>query len=238
VKVLLAEDDENLRAGLADILKGEGYEVIEAANGTEALERYARDRPDFVCLDIMMPGRSGYDVCRELRRNSATVPIVFISAKSEEIDKVVALELGGDDFIVKPFGVKEVVARIRAVTRRTYAALGKDLRPQAFRIADLEVHESELRAQRGQAWIELSLREVKLLRLFASHPGEVLSRDALFDACWGDKFFPASRTLDQHIANLRKKIERNPKNPDIIRTVHGAGYRYEAGNGEGPVGGR
>ena len=228
MKVLIAEDDANLRAGLADILKGEGYEVIEASDGTEALERCERERPDFVCLDIMMPGRSGYDVCRELRRKRSAVPIVFISAKSEEIDKVVALELGGDDFIVKPFGVKEVVARIRAVTRRTYAALGGELRPKAFRIADLDVHEAELRARRGQEWIELSLREVRLLRIFADHPGEVLSRDAIFDACWGDKFFPASRTLDQHIANLRKKIERNPKSPAIIRTVHGAGYRYEA----------
>jgi DNA-binding response OmpR family regulator len=122
VKVLIAEDDARIRRGLCDILRSEGYEPCEASNGAEALARFERERPDFVCLDIMMPGQSGYDVCRELRRRGSSVPIVFISAKSEEIDKVLALELGGDDFIVKPFGVKEVVARIRAVTRRCMAA--------------------------------------------------------------------------------------------------------------------
>jgi two-component system alkaline phosphatase synthesis response regulator PhoP len=184
-------------------------------------------RPDFVCLDIMMPGHSGYDVCRELRRGGSNVPIVFISAKSEEIDKVLALELGGDDFIVKPFGVKEVVARIRAVTRRCLAVAAPAERRRAFVIGDLEVLPTELRARRGQEWIELSLREVKLLGLFAQHRGEVLDRNTIFDQCWGDTFFPQSRTLDQHIAKLRKKIERDQKNPVIIRTVHGVGYRYD-----------
>jgi DNA-binding response OmpR family regulator len=174
-----------------------------------------------------MPGHSGYDVCRELRRGGSNVPIVFISAKSEEIDKVLALELGGDDFIVKPFGVKEVVARIRAVTRRCLAVAAPAERRRAFVIGDLEVLPTELRARRGQEWIELSLREVKLLGLFAQHRGEVLDRNTIFDQCWGDTFFPQSRTLDQHIAKLRKKIERDQKNPVIIRTVHGVGYRYD-----------
>ena len=200
---------------------------IEASDGVEALKRFDEEHPDFVCLDIMMPGQSGYDVCRELRRRGSAVPIVFISAKSEEIDKVLALELGGDDFIVKPFGVKEVVARIRAVTRRTLASARPEQGRRAFVIGDLEVLPSELRARRGAQSLDLSLREVKLLELFAQHRGAVLDRNTIFDACWGERFFPSSRTLDQHIAKLRKKIELDPKAPAIIRTVHGVGYRYD-----------
>lgn len=227
MKVLIAEDDTRIRHGLAEILRAEGYETVEASDGQSALAAFEAQRPDFVCLDIMMPGQSGYDVCRELRRRGSSVPIVFISAKSEEIDKVLALELGGDDFIVKPFGVKEVVARIRAVTRRALAAGAAPTQRRAFTIGDLEVLPTELRARRGEEWLELSLREVRLLELFASHRGEVLDRNTIFDACWGEKFFAASRTLDQHIAKLRKKIERDPKAPVIVRTVHGVGYRYD-----------
>jgi DNA-binding response OmpR family regulator len=226
MKVLIAEDDENIRRGLTDILRAEGYDAVEAADGNAAVELFEAEQPDFVCLDIMMPGLSGYDVCRRIRETSR-VPIVFISAKSEEIDKVVGLELGADDFIVKPFGVKEVIARIRAVTRRCFAAREPDQQPRTFTIADLEVFPAELRARRGDHVIELSLREVKLLELFSRHQGEVLERNAIFDACWGASYFPSSRTLDQHIAKLRKKIEQNPKDPQIVQTVHGVGYRYD-----------
>src|SRR5678809_811281 len=134
MKVLIAEDDANIRRGLAEIVRGEGYVALEAADGAQALRLFESERPDFICLDIMMPDKSGYDVCREIRKHPSAVPIVFISAKSEEVDKVLALELGGDDFIVKPFGVREVVARIRAVTRRYYASLRPDDRPRSFRI--------------------------------------------------------------------------------------------------------
>jgi DNA-binding response OmpR family regulator len=229
VKVLIAEDDRNIRRGLADILEAEGYEVVEAEGGEEAIEAFEKEDPDFICLDIMMPKKSGYDVCREIRSAGSTVPIIFISAKSEEIDKVVGLELGADDFIAKPFGVKEVVARIRAVTRR-YFSTRKDTDDSIgskFTIGDLTVFPSELRARRGEVTIELSLREVRLLRLFAENPGIVLSRDRVFDHCWDQKFFPASRTLDQHISKLRKRIELDPKNPVLIKTVHGIGYRYD-----------
>jgi DNA-binding response OmpR family regulator len=225
--VLIAEDDDNIRKGLAEILRNEGYTAIEAADGASALARFAATAPDFVCLDIMMPGKSGYDVCREIRASGSAVPIIFISAKSEEVDKVVGLELGADDFIVKPFGVKEVVARIRAVTRRCFTARRPKELPATFSIGDLTVFPDELRARRGEEVIELSLREVKILELFSRNAGVVLERDTIFDACWGEKYFPLSRTLDQHVAKLRKKIERDPKRPDIIRTVHGVGYRYE-----------
>jgi DNA-binding response OmpR family regulator len=227
MKVLLAEDDENIRKGLAEILSNEGYEAIEAADGEQALDLFRSQSPEFVCLDIMMPKKSGYDVCREIRAQGSGVPIIFISAKSEEIDKVVGLELGADDFIVKPFGVKEVIARIRAVTRRCFAAAKSGELPESFTIADLMVTPSELRARRGDLVIELSLREVKILDLLARNKGVVLERETLFTHCWSASFFPSSRTLDQHIAKLRKRIERDPQNPVIIRTVHGVGYRYD-----------
>ncbi len=227
MKVLIAEDDEYTRNGLAEILAAEGYEVVTAADGADALRLFEEQRPDFVCLDVMMPGADGYSVCKEIRRRDETTPIIFISAKSEEIDKVLGLELGADDFIVKPFGVKEVIARIRAVTRRCLARPGAAPAAAAFRIGDLEVRPSELRAWRGDQAIDLSLRDVKMLELFARNKGKVLDRNTLFDHCWGYDYLPNSRTLDQHISQLRKRIERDPKHPAIIRTVHGVGYRYD-----------
>ena len=227
MKVLVAEDAETIREGLVDILLEEGYTVFSAANGAEALRLFTAERPHFVCLDIMMPEKSGYDVCREIRQLDSEVPIIFISAKSEEIDKVLGLELGADDYILKPFGVKEVVARIRAITRRAYKVKKEIVDEQRFFIADLSVDPTELRAYRDEECIELSLREVNILRLFSQQGGKVLSRDAILDACWGINYMPNSRTLDQTISNLRRKIELNPKEPKIIVTVHGAGYRYE-----------
>lgn len=226
MRVLVAEDDEHTRNGLVEILEAEGYQTITARDGKEAVELFEKERPDFVCLDIMMPGTSGYEVCKQIRAIDESVPLIFISAKSEEIDKVLGLELGADDFIVKPFGVKEVVARIRAITRRCLAKK-RDPAAASFQLGDLEVFPAELRARRGDDTIELSLREMKLLELFSKNPGTVLDRNTIFNACWGVDYLPSSRTLDQHISKLRKRIELDPKSPRIIHTVHGAGYRYE-----------
>lgn len=225
MRVLVAEDDANMRRGIVEVLEGEGYDAVAAADGEEAWSLFERARPDFVCLDIMMPKLDGYEVCRRIRARDAAIPIVFLSAKSEEIDKVLGLELGADDYVMKPFGVKEFVARVRAITRRCLAS-----RPEpatsAFRFGDLDVLPDELRARRGDATIDLSLREVKLLRCFAEHPDRVLDRDFLFSKCWGVDHYPNSRTLDQHVSKLRKKVEVDPKAPRWITTVHGAGYRY------------
>ncbi|MCH8044756.1 MAG: response regulator transcription factor [Planctomycetes bacterium] len=226
MKVLLAEDDRLTREGLAEVLRAEGYSVVEAEDGAEALRLFAEESPDFVCLDIMMPKINGYDLCRRMRADRPNLPIVFISAKAEEIDKVLGLELGADDFIVKPFGVKEVVARIRAVTRRCHA-IAPTSAPSSFLLGDLEVFPAELRGRRGDVQIELSLRDVTILQLLHDRKREVLDRNTIFNHCWGEDYFPNSRTLDQHISQLRKRIEVDPKNPRIIRTVHGAGYRYE-----------
>lgn len=228
MKVLIAEDDANILAGIIDVLEDEGYEPIAAHNGHEAISHYKEAAPDFVILDIMMPGLNGYDVCRSIRREDTDIPIIFLSAKSEEIDKVIGLELGADDYIMKPFGIKEFLARIRAISRRclrknqTTQAL-----PSTFQLDDIEVFPSELRARRGELCIDLNLRDLKILTLLHEHPGKVLDRNTLFNACWGLDYAPNSRALDQHISQLRKKIEHDPKEPKIIQTVHGAGYRYD-----------
>ena len=227
MKVLIVEDDALTRQGLAELLGDEGYTVALAEDGETALQQFSADRPDFVCLDVMMPKMSGYEVCRHIRQQDDQIPIIFISAKSEEIDKVVGLELGADDFIVKPFGVKEVMARIRAVTRR---CLGREPanQPAAFQMNDLEVRPSELRAMRGRKAVDLSLRDVQILQLLFERKGQAVDRQTLFESCWGLHHVQNSRTLDQHISQLRKRIEENPKAPQIIKTVHGVGYRYDS----------
>ncbi len=228
MKILIVEDDAKTRHGLQVILEDEGYEVVGAADGGAGMAAFLAERPDVVCLDVMMPKKSGYDVCREIRAENARVPVLFISAKSEEIDKVLGLELGADDFIVKPFGVKEVVARIRAVTRRAYAAAEGERRAgEVFFLGDLKVVPEELRAFRGKDAVDLSIRDIKILRLLHDRKGRAIDRDVFFDLCWGFNYLPNSRTLDQHISQLRKRVERDPKHPEIIKTVHGVGYRFD-----------
>ncbi len=225
MKVLIAEDDLYTRDGLAEVMREEGYDVITASCGKTAMKLFESQNPDCVCLDIMMPEQSGFEVCRKIRAQSPTLPILFISAKSEEVDRLVGFELGADDFIAKPFSVREVIARIRAVTRRTMGNQPKP--PQPFLMLDLEVFPAELRAKRDEDVIELSLRDVRILKLLHSRPGQAVDRQTLFKVAWGEKYLPSSRTLDQHISQLRKRVEVDPKQPVLIQTVHGVGYRFE-----------
>jgi DNA-binding response OmpR family regulator len=227
MKILIAEDDLNILNGLVEIFETEGYETVTAKNGHQALELFKAQSPDFICLDIMMPDISGYDVCRQIRKEGSDVPVIFISAKSEEIDKVLGLELGADDYISKPFGIREVVARIRAVTRRYLASKKPPNESIPFQMRDLEVLPDELRARRGNQIIELSLRDIKILKILHDNKGKVVDRYTFFEKAWGFDHIPNSRTLDQHISQLRKRIEQNPKAPAIIVTVHGLGYRYD-----------
>jgi DNA-binding response OmpR family regulator len=228
MKILIAEDDRHIGAGLCAVVEAEGYAPILATDGEQALELFHSQQPQVVLLDIMMPKRDGYAVCREIRRVNDGVPVIFISAKSEEIDRVVGLELGADDYIMKPFGVREVIARIRAVTRRSLAhSPVKDISSESMRLGDLELFPAQLRARRGALQIDLSLRDVKILQCLFQQRGQVVDRDTLFNTCWGRDYFPNSRTLDQHISKLRKLIEQDAKNPTIICTVHGVGYRYD-----------
>lgn len=223
--ILIAEDDTLIQQGLADLLTKEGYQVSCANDGEQAMSLYQAARPQLVLLDIMMPYKDGYQVCREIRQLDESVPIIFLSAKSEEIDKVVGLELGADDYIAKPFGTREVIARIRAVTRRFLRS--QQSTQTQFKLGDLCVYPQELRAKRDNDTIELSLRDVKILELLSQHKHQVVTRDQLFDYCWGRDYLPSSRTLDQHISKLRKSIEVDPKQPQVIVTVHGVGYRCD-----------
>lgn len=226
MKILIAEDDIHIRNGLSDMLSREGYSVIATENGRIALKQYVEQQPDFVILDIMMPELDGYSVCKEIRKSDENIPIIFLSAKGEEIDKVLGLELGADDYINKPFGIHEVRARIKTIARRCLKAR-QNAPDQTFNFGDLTVHPSELCAKRGEQIIELSLREIKILECFHHHKNQVVNRDTLFDCAWGVDHLPNSRTLDQHISKLRKTIERDPTQPVFIRTIHGIGYRYQ-----------
>jgi len=230
MKILIAEDDPHTRAALSEVLRSEGFTTFDAADGQEALELFERQQPDFVCLDVMMPRLDGYEVCRRIRRirrNNPQVPILFLTAKSEEIDKVLGLELGADDYMSKPFGVREILARIRAITRRSRLLEQADGFIAEFIMDDLRVVPSELRAYRGEQEIALGPRDVKILQLLHQRRGKVIDRDTLTDTAWGVDFFPESRAVDQHISQLRKRVEQDPANPRLIRTVHGAGYRFE-----------
>ena len=229
MKILIAEDDAHMRAALVEILTAEGFQAVAAGDGNEALRLFEAEHPELLCLDVMMPGLSGYDMCRRVRQVDPDIGIVFITAKSGEVDTVLGLELGADDFISKPFGRREVVARIRAVGRRlvsTSQGRKTDV-PDSFTMNDLTVVPEELRAYRGDRAIELGPRDVKILHLLWCQRGRVVSRDQFFDQCWGFQYLPNSRTLDQHISQLRKRVEADPGEPCIIVTVHGAGYRYQ-----------
>ena len=223
MKILIADDDPITLDALNACLQSEGYQVFLAADGLQALELWKRHQPDLLCLDIMMPHLSGYEVCRAVRAEDSRVPLLFLSAKSEEIDVVVGLQLGADDFMRKPFGKHELLARVRGALRRSQKS---DAAPSHFSMHDVTVYPKELRAERAGIEIALSPREVSILKLLHERAGEVVDRNTLLDSCWGIDFFPESRTLDQHIAKLRKRIEIDPVNPELIETVRGIGYRY------------
>lgn len=222
MKILIAEDDPLTLDALATCIEAEGFSTLQAQDGRQAIELWRDQNPDLVCLDIMMPEINGYDVCKRIRSSDTELPILFLSAKNEEADVVSGLDLGADDFIRKPFTRLEVIARIRAALRRIATQSGSD----NFTFGDLIVKPSSLLAQRNQTTIDLTPREISILKLLQQHQGTPVSRNALLDSCWGMDYFPNSRTLDQHILVLRKKIEHDPTTPVLIQTVRGVGYRY------------
>lgn len=224
MKILVADDDPLTLEAVCACLTGDGFSAIPASHGAEALQLWQEHRPALLCLDIMMPRMDGYEVCRRVRSADGSVPILFLSAKNEEIDVVVGLELGADDFIRKPFGKRELLARVRAALRRRVNRA--EAESGSFSLLDLTVFPAELRALRAGANIELTPREAAMLRLLYENAGCPVHRDTFLDRCWGMEYFPESRTLDQHIAQLRRKIEPDPAVPVIIETVRGVGYRY------------
>ena len=230
IKVLVAEDDINIRSGILDTLESEGYQVTPAKDGSQAMQLFEKDFFDLILLDIMMPEKNGYDVCREIRAINEDVPIIMLTAKGEEIDKVVGLQLGADDYVTKPFGIHELLARISAVLRRSKRQKNKNkaIFQEPFMFGESEINPKTYKLSRAGRQTDLSERELKLILHFYAHPGEVLSRDNLLNAVWGIDYLGTTRTLDQHIAQLRKKIEADPSRPLSITTVHGVGYRYES----------
>jgi DNA-binding response OmpR family regulator len=221
--ILLADDDPLTLEALAACIADEGFKTLSAADGRQAIELWREHRPQLLCLDIMMPEIDGFEVCRRVRATDSAVPILFLSAKNEEIDVVVGLGLGADDFIRKPFTRAEVIARIRAALRRAHPA---DEMGRRFTMDDLTVHPDALLAKRDSKSIELTRREVLMLELLHKNSGLPVARDRFLDECWGLDYFPDSRTLDQHVLMLRKKVEADPANPRIISTVRGVGYRF------------
>ena len=224
-KILVVEDDDAILTGLVDLLSGEGYEVCAVKDGKEAIHFYKREKPTLILLDIMIPEKSGYDVCREIRKKDSLTPILMLTAKGQEVDKVVGLELGADDYIVKPFGLNELLARIRARLRRLKTkSEKKDFNSIAF--GDVWIDPRTYKGKKGNRIFDVSSRELELLRFLIQHDGEVVERFTLLDEIWGIRYEGTTRTLDQHIAKLRQKIEDDPSNPRHILTVHGVGYRF------------
>lgn len=228
-RILIAEDDPNIRLGLVATLESEGYRVTAASDGAQALKLFGQEKFDLVLLDVMMPKASGYDVCRDLRARGARLPVLFLTAKGEEVDKVVGLKLGADDYVTKPFGVHELLARVEALLRRSRSngatAAGNEL-PPAFKFGEAEIDRRKFTATVDGHATTLTARELRLAEVFAAHPGEVLARDALLNAVWGVEYLGTTRTLDQHVAQLRKKVSAaGAQGP--IATVHGVGYRFD-----------
>jgi DNA-binding response OmpR family regulator len=222
-RILIVEDEPAMVAGLRDNFEYEGYDVISAADGAAGLERALADSPDLVVLDVMMPQMSGLDVCKRLKAERPSLPIIMLTARGQEIDKVVGLELGADDYVTKPFSIRELMARVKAVLRR---ASPQTPAPEIYRFSDVEVNVRSNEVLRAGTPVDLSAKEFALLAYFVAHPAETLTRDRLLDAVWGYENYPNTRTVDTHIVHLRQKIEPNPEEPRFILTVHGSGYKF------------
>ena len=225
-KVLIVEDDPHILLGLEEVLKSDGFEVAVCNRGDQAIEAVKKHRPSLIVLDVMLPGLSGYDICKQLRAKKVATPILMLTAKGQEIDKVVGLELGADDYVTKPFGVRELLARIHALLRRTAASPSSETSAQApFQIGSTTIDPKTFQLKREKSVEELTPKELKLLQLFATHPGEVFSRDRLLNEVWGYNYYGTTRTLDQVIVQLRKKLGDNGDDPKHLLTVHGVGYK-------------
>jgi DNA-binding response OmpR family regulator len=222
-KILIVEDEPNMVAGLRDNFEFEGYEVVTAGDGVAGLERALTELPDLVILDVMMPRMSGLDVCKQLKARRPAPPIIMLTARGQEVDKVVGLELGADDYVTKPFSIRELVARVKAVLRR---ARSTPRVQDGFSFGDVEVNVRSCQVVRNGKALEFSSKEFDLLKYFLCHPGETLSRDRLLEEVWGYDHFPTTRTVDAHIVRLRQKVEPKPEEPRFILTVHGTGYKF------------
>ena len=225
IRILVVEDEPNLSRGLRDNLEFEGYDVTVAENGVDGLKNILSRTHDLVLLDVMLPQMSGFDVCRKAREAGIDIPIIFLTAKSEEIDKVVGLEIGSDDYITKPFSVRELLARVKAILRRSGAGREGDPIREQVNIGRLRVNFTSFNADDGGGPVKMSHKEVAILKFLWEHRNEIISRQDLLENVWGYEETPTTRTVDNFIVKLRHKVETDPNNPRIILTVHGTGYK-------------
>lgn len=226
-RILIIEDERPMRTALLDCLESEGYRVIAATDGESGLQRAVDEKPDLVLLDVMMPRLDGFAVCAELRKLGHTEPILLLTAKGQVEDRVHGLDAGADDYLVKPFSTAELLARMRALLRR---AGRLSQAPSSLRFGDLVVDLARHTANRGRKALHFTAKELAMLRLLAEAEGAAVSRERFLDIVWGYGAFPTTRTVDNHIASLRAKIEPDPSAPRWIKTVHGMGYRLEVGD--------
>ena len=221
--VTVIEDDPHISFGLEEVLRAEGFEVSSCKTGTDALATVAKHKPELIILDVMLPGMSGYDICKQLRAKGCTAAILMLTAKGQELDKVIGLELGADDYVTKPFSVRELIARVHALLRRAKGP--RSMGDQCFKIGNAEIDPKKFQLRRGREVHELTAKELKLLQLFSASPDEVFSRDKLLNEVWGYNYFGTTRTLDQTIVQLRRKIGDSGHEPKHLLTVHGVGYK-------------
>ena len=222
-RILIAEDEPDMAMGLRDNLQFEGYDVVVASDGEQAVELAKAERPDLILLDVMMPKMDGLAACAAIRQAGFTVPILMLTAKSQEIDVVRGLEVGADDYITKPFGVREVLARIKAALRRGGALSSVS---KMMKIGEAEVDLVKGKVTRGEQHFNLGHFEIEILKMLIEHAEQPVERNRLLDVIWGLSAFPANRTVDNHIVSLRRKIETDAKNPQHIITVHSVGYKF------------
>jgi DNA-binding response OmpR family regulator len=222
-RILVVEDDPAILRGLADNLKFESHEVLTATDGETGYRLLREKKPDLIILDLMLPKLSGYEICRKLRSEGLTTPILMLTARGEEADRILGLDLGADDYVTKPFSVRELMARVRALLRRAHPP--KAL-PDELRFDDVVVDFRRYEARKGRKTLEMTRKEFGVLRLLAARAGEVVTRDDLLNEVWGYENYPTTRTVDNHIALLRSKLEQDPSQPQHLLTVHGVGYKF------------
>ena len=223
-RILIIEDDQAILRGLKDNLEFESYEILTAVDGKEGYERARNEDPDLIVLDLMLPRMNGYEICQQLRSEGRNTPILILTARGEEGERIRGLDLGADDYVTKPFSVPELLARVRAILRRTEGS-GALIKVNQLQFDDVFVDFNRFEARNGDQELKLSRKEFGVLRLLAEREGEVVTRDELLDQVWGYDQYPTTRTVDNHIASLRAKLEQNPSEPRRLLTVHGVGYK-------------
>lgn len=222
-RIVIAEDEDAIRLGLKDSLEMEGYKVHAASDGEQALEAAIKTRPDVVILDLMMPKLDGYEVCRRLREKKITAFVLMLTAKKEEVDRVMGFNAGADDYMIKPFSLMELLAKIKAIFRRIKK---EKVECEVYAMSGLEMDFRKYELKLKGKPVECSTKEFEIMKYFVLHPGEVVSREDLLDSVWGYEVYPSTRTVDNFIVRLRQKLEKEPEEPVIIRSIRGVGYKF------------